>query len=714
MKRILPDASSSPAPEKPVCTSSTVAFVPAAWPLAVLFALGSLGALAETRQLDARTLYQRSVSSDIVLSPDGSALELKSGEVIEDDGPASGFSYKPNEERLSDGVVIRKQLLVNDPRASKAALLIGGAGNFSVDLNGNALRLGTPQSIFAGQWHAYTIDPGALRAGLNDIEIRGDGVIRIARADDSYAELPHRSARSQDGGKSWNVDKLGPNRDISGEYYVRLYLEHFVSRGTLLLPVMDVVSLSENPVVPLLEAPGLLRVSPTQATAGSVTFRIRSGSAYVPDAATWSDWEPLGSSSPQVLHGRFFQIEVTLATANPRDTSQLTGIQLSSSPSLGDDWTRTIKIPGMHDEEIVRSSIPFRYEPFTQPQLKELRERYHLDEVVGDAKSDLEILARLAAWSSQQWKWQEWHLDTSYPDWNALEILKRLSDGKRVGGFCQQYSLVFLQAAESFGFVGRDISIDSGLLGRPTTVGHEAIEIWSNQFRKWIWVDGMMAYYAEDYATGIPLSLWELRKRQLAVLRGRQARPIRVVHIVDTHMPATPPWLRKASEWRQLDEGMSFAELRLIPRSNFLEQKYPLPLNNGKAGWSWTGFDVWTDADLGAELIHPRLIARYGNFEWTLNQAHFVLEPLATAGKMRVYLDTVSPGFAQYIARIDGKSPAPVDAIFTWELHPGHNRLEVWPKNDAGRDGIASWIELDVPANGSQKRRPGKSDGRGL
>ena len=28
-------------------------------------------------------------------------LQLKSGEVFEDDGPASGFSYKPNKETLS-------------------------------------------------------------------------------------------------------------------------------------------------------------------------------------------------------------------------------------------------------------------------------------------------------------------------------------------------------------------------------------------------------------------------------------------------------------------------------------------------------------------------------------------------------------------------------------------------------------------------------------
>jgi hypothetical protein len=246
--------------------------------------------------------------------------------------------------------------------------------------------------------------------------------------------------------------------------------------------------------------------------------------------------------------------------------------------------------------------------------------------------------------------------------------------------------VVFLQACESFGFEGRDISIDSGTLGRPTVIGHEPMEIWSNQFRKWIWVDGTAAYYPVDGATGVPLSLWEVRQRQLKVLRGQKVEPTRIVHIVDSVL-----------QWRGLDVDMSFAEMRLIPRSNFLEQKWPLPLNNGKGPWTWNGFDVWTDADVPAEMIHPNLVTRPGNFEWTLNQAHFALEPTSTPGEFRVHLDTETPGFETFLAEIDGGEKSPVGAIFPWKLHAGRNRLKVWPRNNAGRDGIASWIDLEMP-----------------
>ena len=660
-------------------------------------------ARAATLRLNARTIYERAVSSNITLSQDGSSLQLKSGEVFQDDGPASGFSYKPNQEKLSPGIAIRKQLLIPDPRATKAVLMVGLGGDLKVEVNGQPQKLQAPQKT-GWEWQAYNIDPAALKPGLNDIVISGTGVVKIARADDSYAELPHRSARSADGGKSWSVDRLGPAGDTAGEYYVRLYLEHFQPSGSILLPVMDVANLEGNPLAPPLTVPGPLRVSLSTAFGAipvsapgrpqgpplhnrGITLRARSGTTYVPGPKTWSEWMPLDrDGSLEAPRGRYVQLVVTLTAANPLVTPRLSGITLDTAPSLAKDWTKAVKVLDSHNEEIVRTSIPFRYEPFNQPKLKELRRRYRLDDVVNGAKTEFEILTRLAAWSSRNWPWQQWHLDEYYPPWDALEILKKHRDGKPVGGFCQQYDLVFLQACESFGFVGRDISIDSGTLGRPTTVGHEPMEIWSNEFRKWVWVDGTAAYFPEDTASSEPLSLFEVRQRQLRVLRGQPAEPIRIVHIVDSVL-----------KWRGLDVDMSFAEMRLIPRSNFLEQKWPLPLNNGKGPWTWNGFYVWTDAEVPAELIHPNLVTRYGNFEWTLNQAHYVLEPTSRPGEFRVHLDTETPGFETFLAQIDGGEESRVAAIFPWKLHPGRNRLKVWPRNDAGRDGIASWVELEMP-----------------
>src|SRR5688500_17396881 len=76
--------------------------------------------------LDAAALFERSVARDVVLRD--SAIELADGVLVEDVGPAAGYSYKPNEERLSETVWARKDLVVADPRCRSATLLLAPGG----------------------------------------------------------------------------------------------------------------------------------------------------------------------------------------------------------------------------------------------------------------------------------------------------------------------------------------------------------------------------------------------------------------------------------------------------------------------------------------------------------------------------------------------------------------------------------------------------------
>ena len=102
---------------------------------------------------------------------------------------------------------------------------------------------------------------------------------------------------------------------------------------------------------------------------------------------------------------------------------------------------------------------------------------------------------------------------------------------------------------------------------------------------------------------------------------------------------------------------------------------------------------MWTDAE-EALLIYGARMARRGDWEWTLNQAHCVLEASATPGEVRVHFETVTPGFDTFIADVDGAGGKPGASPFMWKLHPGENRLDVWPRNKAGREGIRSSITL--------------------
>ncbi len=653
---------------------------------------------AQVLHLDARTLYERSVTWNLRLSSDGDAVVLEEGELFEDDGPAAGYSYRPNEEKLSANTGIKKELVVPNPSARKATLLLARGGDIQAVVNGRGVKL-HDAGMVGNYWRAYGFDPGALKPGLNQIVIHGSGMIWIARDDEFSAgsrtrtRHPNRSAKSADGGKTWDYDRLGTGGGVDGEYYVRLFLNHYRPRGSLTLPVIDAGNLAGKPVGPPLASIGPVEIAmdAEMGSAGRINVRARSGSTYVPDKRNWSEWQELGGRGGTLGKpaGRYVQIALDLATDDPLLTPGLNAVSLKAAANVANDWTRSLRVLESHNEEIVRTSIPFEYEPFDQPRLRTLRERYRLDEVVKGYKGEFELMVRLARWSSQAL--QGGHLGESYPPWDALEILKIHEDGRPVGGFCQQYNLVFLQACESFGLVGRAVSIGAGNMMNRIRGGHEVIEIWSNEYRKWVYVDGNTAYYAVDEQTQVPMSLLELRERQLNAFEGRRVKPIRIVNIADTRYV-----------WKELSSWPPFMELRLIPRSNFMEVKSPVPLNQGKRGWFWTGHYVWTDHLLPARLIYGNRVSKRGNWQWTLNQAHYVLEATPTPGELRVHLDTETPGFEGFLADVDGGGRQAVPAVFIWKLKPGENRLEVLPRNKAAREGIVSYIVLDYRGEANQ------------
>lgn len=656
---------------------------------------------ASTVQLDAAALFEGAVTHDLRLSKERAAIELDTGELFEDDGPASGHSYKlpDNRETLSSETWIKKELVIPNPKAQAAYLVVLSEEPFEAVINGTPQSLGS--NLSGRTLHkAYAFDPKLLRPGTNEVILRASGKVWIAR-DDEFAmgsrtrtHHPNRSAKSIDGGKAWDYDHLGPEGKLDGEYGVRVFLDHYRSQGSLLLPVLDAGNLEGKAV-----GRSIAQIGPIQVTvaakagpSGQVVVMARTGETYVPDARHWSSWQLLGAAGGQVERprGRYVQLAVDLSTTDPLQSPRLSEVRVEATPICPADWTAHLRVLDEHNERIVRTAIPFEYEPLDHPRLKALRQQYHLDEVVRGATNEIELMFRLAQWACNYWDWPN-HIGDCYPAWDALEILKPYSDGKPTGGFCQQFNLVFLQACESYGFCGRATSISQGRCQEQHPGGgHEIVELWSNQWKKWVYVDGALAWYIIDPKTGTPLSIWELRQRQLPTLRGEPVQPVQVVDALRTR--------NKQFTWNGLAAPKPlnwYLELRMIPRSNFLEQKSPLPLNQGTDEWSWTGSYVWTDAEVPAGFLFSHRVSKRGDFEWTLNQAHYVLEPRQQPGTFRVHLDTETPSFKMFLAEIDSGEKTSVASGFTWTLHPGRNSLRVQPCNVAGREGIPSWITLE-------------------
>ncbi|MDX1946773.1 MAG: hypothetical protein SFU86_15335 [Pirellulaceae bacterium] len=649
------------------------------------------GTAAELK-LDPAKLWQRSVASNVRLADDGRAIALERGVLIEDDGPAAGYTYGPNEEKLGPGIQLRKQLPVADPRADRADLLIGPGGDLAISINGQPQSLDKRENA-GNYWQRYSFSPSSLRAGLNDIVVTGTGKVWIARDQDYAAgsrertKHPNRSAKSTDGGQAWSDDKLGTGGDLDGEYYVRLFLDQFRPAGSLTLPVLDAGNLNQDAISPALSALGSLEIKLAAKLPPETKLMLswRSGTTPLPDDKTWTAWNIAEALALKINEptGRYFQLRVDFSTQSGLETPALQEITVRSTPKLADPWHENLRVLESRNPAIVRSSIPFTYEPLDQPKLAEFRRQHRLDEVVAGANHELDELAKLAVWSSQ--RWEKGHLSQIYPAWDAFEILKAHTDGQPVGGFCQQYNVVFLQACQSLGFVGRAVSIgpDSGGLVK-IRGGHEVVEIWSNQFAKWIYIDGNTAWYFVDRDTRVPLGLRELRERQLQTMQGQPHRPVEIVRLAETKY-----------EWKGLESWPPFAELRLIPRSNFLAEESPLPLNQGMRGWFWTGHHAWTDDIAPATLLYGHRVRQPGNWDWSLNQVRLHLEATPTPGELRVWLDTETPSLAKLLLKPDDQLPNDVRSEFLWRLRPGTNRLRGWARNTAGRSGAVSEIALE-------------------
>ncbi|WP_425616561.1 transglutaminase-like domain-containing protein [Anatilimnocola sp. NA78] len=679
--------------------------------LALLLTSADRFAGAEELRLSASEIFSRATVQNLQLARDGKSLELQRGYLIENDGNAAGYSYKPNEELLRPEIAAVQILkvplaglpilrpLASDDRflPPRAYLLVGHSGKALVgSINGQPVDLSSPQKA-GNYWKKFEIPPKVLLDGGNKISLTGDGKLWIARRDERSCASPAELSRPQQSYQltkdvpPFEPTKLGPKNDIEGEYYVRLYLDGYAPASELptsviRLPTIDVANLHGKNIAP--QRVKMRRVSISldgdfsELPGPSITVSHRNRDAD--NTAPQPSFSQLGTvfNLAEDSLARHLDIEIAMPPISPDKSSRLRGIQIIAEVETIDTWTDKIKLLTRHNPSLPERYSPFPFESLDHPRLQQLRQQYQLDDVVKGCQTDLERMAKLAVWSSQLWT--KGHLSEAYPKWDALEILQKHADGTPVGGFCQQYNLVFLQACESLGMPGRCVSIGSGDHGLKIRSGHEVVEIWSNELNQWIYVDGQAAWYFVDQATRRPLSLLELRERQVAHF---QQQPFRAAEVV---VLAKSPY-----EWRGFGEFPAFAELRMIPHTQFLDGKLPLPLNQGMRGWFWTGHHVWTDDKYPASILYPTRITREQDWNFPINQTHLWLEQQEKPGEVSVRLTHNMPSFAHFVLQLDeGPEKILKGSDFTWSLRSGENRWQARAVNKFGLRGPASWIKV--------------------
>jgi len=150
----------------------------------------------------------------------------------------------------------------------------------------------------------------------------------------------------------------------------------------------------------------------------------------------------------------------------------------------------------------------FAFDSPGHAKLVRLRAEYKLDNVIAEAKTDLERAVALKRWVGTRWKFSTPEPET-FRDWSAVALLERGKRGE--WGWCGQAAMIFQQACMAVGLPARFIE-----LGNETTPAcHFTTEVYLREHGKWAVVDATPLADFDLYYTfgGVPQSALEMHHR---------------------------------------------------------------------------------------------------------------------------------------------------------------------------------------------------------
>jgi hypothetical protein len=145
------------------------------------------------------------------------------------------------------------------------------------------------------------------------------------------------------------------------------------------------------------------------------------------------------------------------------------------------------------------------HESYETPELEQLRESYDFDEYVAQGSSELEQMLLLKHWVFENIDFRHNYAVGNLR--NTVEILSMAQSGTSF--HCSHFAAVYMQLAAAMGWTPRYI-----FARNVKKEEHATNEVWSNELRKWIFIDVTWNLHIEK--GGMPLSALEIRKEWLA------------------------------------------------------------------------------------------------------------------------------------------------------------------------------------------------------
>lgn len=140
----------------------------------------------------------------------------------------------------------------------------------------------------------------------------------------------------------------------------------------------------------------------------------------------------------------------------------------------------------VYDQTTKRNDLRLYYQDPKTPYFDELRRKYPVDQLIKKDHSDMQKVLTILNWTSHQWK----HDGNNAPKGNdAISILNEAKAGGRFP--CFAYGIVLRDQLIAQGFAARTIYLKTkDAETRKGSPGHVATEVYLNDLKKWVFVDG--------------------------------------------------------------------------------------------------------------------------------------------------------------------------------------------------------------------------------
>lgn len=352
--------------------------------------------------------------------------------------------------------------------------------------------------------------------------------------------------------------------------------------------------------------------------------------------------------------------------------------------------TPNVRIIDINNKKNRYSSFRFAYQPYNDIRLEKLAKEYKLNDIVANSSDEFEKLVRLRTWCRSQFSRNDFQ--PIMENFNALHVLKR---NLRNNGFqkvplgyyspCNFFPLFYSQVLLSMGYTARICTISSNKNYR----GHGLVEVWSNQWDKWIAMDADLNLHYIN-RKGVPQNILNLHNQrylnevEIEIVYGKK-------YSGDSGKMQVSPQLNK----RNISDMINYSSYFLIDdmRNDWLTNHYSKghPVKSSEL--------FWIDKKLPAGFILRDKTSLFDDFYWTLNRTTIKSKPLNNKflSKLDLFFDTYTPNFDYFIVEVDKKEKKIINTpYYKWPIHSGANQISVVSVNKFGVIGVPSHITIEL------------------